>query len=373
MILLDNKGAPFLMWWFSRVFWDAAEVAGRAGEIYSARPAAVRPVVNCSWGKKLLGQTGDGMKQGVVFLFPGQGSQYVGMGRSFFETYDDVRRLFQLGTDILGMDLERLCFEGPEEELVLTENVQPAITLVNIACLLVLELQGLQPAAVAGHSLGEYSALYAAAVLDEEAVLQLVKLRGRRMQQAADKHPGAMAAILNLAADRVAQICQECHIEMANYNSPGQLIVSGSDTGVAQAMEMAAAAGARRCVRLQVSGPWHSRYMEAARKEFQQDLAGFAFQDPRRPLVSNVDAAYVSSGEAARDNLARQLCSPVYWQQSMERLIEDGYRFFIEVGPKKVLRGLLRQINREVAVYNVEDEDSLEKCLTGLQKLAIVE
>jgi [acyl-carrier-protein] S-malonyltransferase len=305
-------------------------------------------------------------KQGPVFLFPGQGSQYVGMGRGFHEAYPEVRHLFLSAEEILNMDIERLCFYGPEDQLVLTDNVQPAVTLVNMACSLVLGLGGVRPAAAAGHSLGEYSALYAAGVLDDRAVLELVRLRGQRMQQAADDHPGAMAAVLNLEPEGVKEICRTSNVEMANFNSPGQIIVSGREADISRAMEMATAAGAKRCVRLNVSGPWHSRFMKPAQEKFEHDLTRYTFRDPRIRVVANVDAAYVQSGAAARENLARQLCAPVLWEQSMERLIRDGYQEFVEVGPKKVLRGLLRQINRQVAVHNVEDPESLEAYLQSL-------
>ena len=199
--------------------------------------------------------------RGVVFLFPGQGSQYVGMGQEFYQEYPEVRELFRLAEDTLKMDMQQLCFEGPEDELVLTHNVQPAITLINMVCSRVLGLYGVFASAAAGHSLGEYSALETAGVFEETDVFELVRLRGERMQQAADEHAGAMAAILNLSPDQVREICRVCDIEIANFNSPGQIVVSGVEERVLQAMEMAAKAGAKRCVRLKVSGPWHSRYM----------------------------------------------------------------------------------------------------------------
>ena len=170
---------------------------------------------------------------GLVFLYPGQGSQYVGMGKAFHDSFSEVRDLFRRATQILSLDMEQLCFQGPEQHLVLTDNVQPAITLVNMACSLVLRLQGARAAAAAGHSLGEYSALFAAGVLDEDAVLHLVRLRGQRMQEAADQHPGAMAALLNLPLEKVREICETCEIEVANINCPGQIIASGSEAGVA--------------------------------------------------------------------------------------------------------------------------------------------
>ncbi len=306
-------------------------------------------------------------RRGLVFLFPGQGSQYVGMGKAFYNEYQEIRDLFGRAKKILNMDMEQLCFEGPEEDLVLTHNVQPAITLVNMVCSMVLGLQGVEATVAAGHSLGEYSALHLAGVLDERSVLELVRLRGQLMQAAADEQPGAMAAILNLPAEKIDEVCESCDIEMANYNSPGQIIISGVEEAVVRAMEICTDAGARRCVRLNVSGPWHSRCMELAKQRFEPELAQHTFRDPQIPIVANVDGDYVADGNAAKENLVRQLCAPVRWQQSMERLIEEGYQRFVEVGPKRVLRGLMRQIDRNVEVHNVEDPESLEGCLEQLR------
>lgn len=294
-----------------------------------------------------------------VFLFPGQGSQYVGMGRDFHDDYTEVRELFEQASDILGMDIARLCFEGPEELLVQTAQVQPAITVVNLACHIVLQLHDFHPAATAGHSLGEYSALYAAGVLELKDVLDLVRWRGHFMDEAARSQPGSMAAIMDLEPDRLQQICTLCDVEVANVNCPEQIIITGRDEPVARAMALSEEAGAKKCVKLNVSGPWHSRCMTLARDRFDPHVRQCSFKDPLVTVVSNVDAQPLKDGAEAAEKLVRQICGSVLWSQSMERLIQDGHTHFVEVGPKKVLRGLMRRINRHVKTLNVEDTESL--------------
>ncbi len=302
-----------------------------------------------------------------VFLFPGQGSQYVGMGREFFESYSEVRELFSQAGDILGMDIAKLCFEGPEDILVKTNNVQPAVTVVNLACFIVLQLHEIFPKAAAGHSLGEYSALHVAGVLELKDVLKLVKWRGTFMQEAAEREPGAMAAVMDLDEGKVREICCECGVEVANINSAEQIIITGPVDPIEQAIARSSEAGAKKCVKLNVSGPWHSRCMRMAREQFEPYIRECTFSEPQIPIINNVDALPLSSADAAPGKLIDQICSPVLWRYSMERLIEAGHTHFVEVGPKKVLRTLMRKIDRNVEILNVEDPASLATFLQANQ------
>jgi [acyl-carrier-protein] S-malonyltransferase len=303
-----------------------------------------------------------------VFLFPGQGSQYVGMAREFHENYSEVRDLFSQANDILKRDIAKLCFEGPEEVLARTEHVQPAITVANLACYTVLQLHEIYPAATAGHSLGEYSALYAAGVLDLKDVLNLVKWRGLFMQEAAEQDPGGMAAVMELEEDKIREICEVCGVEVANINCPEQIIITGPADPIDKAMGLSTEAGAKKCVKLNVSGPWHSRCMTLAREKFEPHVRECSFRDPQIKLVSNIDAAPLENGAQAGQKLVDQLCGSVLWQHSMQRLLDDGLDHFVEVGPKKVLRGLMRRISRGAKVFNVEDQASLTTFLQANQQ-----
>jgi [acyl-carrier-protein] S-malonyltransferase len=289
------------------------------------------------------------------------------MGQEFYENYSEVRDLFAQASEALQMDMAKLCFEGPEEVLVLAENVQPAITLVNLACFTVMQLHEIYPTAAAGHSLGEYSALYAAGVIDLKDVFELVRMRGALMHEASQEEPGAMAAIMDLDQGKVSDICEECGVEIANLNCPEQIIITGPIGPIDRALALSESAGAKKCVKLNVSGPWHSRCMDLAREKFEPFVRKCTFREPLIPVINNVDALPLQSAAQVADKLVDQICHPVLWQQSVERLIADGHKCFVEVGPKKVLRGLMRRINRGVKVLNVEDAPSLTSFLQANQ------
>jgi [acyl-carrier-protein] S-malonyltransferase len=303
----------------------------------------------------------------VVFVFPGQGSQYPGMGRELAEKYSAARAIFDEADKALGFSLSKICFEGTEEELKQTEITQPAILTVSVAACWVLAEQRISADYVAGHSLGEYSALVAAGSLQFTDAVRLVRKRGQYMQDAVPAGQGAMAAILGLSISSVQDACKRAAegevCAPANLNSPDQVVISGNAGAVKRAVELASQMGAKRAVMLPVSAPFHSSLMMPAQEKLAKDLQATKISDPHVPVVTNVDADTIRKGEEARSALIRQVSMPVRWEESMRLLIDEGVNTFVEVGPGRVLTGLMRQIERSVASLNVEDEKSLQATL----------
>lgn len=303
----------------------------------------------------------------VAFVFPGQASQYTGMGKDLAENYPSAKAVFAEADKALGISVSKLCFEGTEDELKLTANTQPAILTVSVAAYRVLAEKGVTPDYVAGHSLGEYSALVAAGALSFSDAVMLVRKRGTYMQEAVPAGQGAMAAILGLSPAVVQDACKRAAegevCAAANLNSPEQTVISGSAAAVKRAVEIASQLGAKRAVILPVSAPFHSALMMPAQEKLEKDLKATSFSAPSVPLVTNVDADTISTGDEAREALVRQVSMPVRWEESMRLLLDEGVTTFVEVGPGRVLTGLMRQIERSVTTLNVEDEKSLQSTL----------
>jgi len=312
------------------------------------------------------------MSARLAYVFPGQGSQSPGMGRELASEYGAAREVFEEADDALGFALSRLCFEGPAEELQLTENTQPAILTVSVAALRAAEAEGLpRPDFVAGHSLGEYSALVAAGALSLSDAVRVVRKRGRYMQEAVPVGEGAMAAILGAGIETVEAACAEARrgeevCSPANINSPGQIVIAGSAAAVERAIPLLKERGAKRAVPLKVSAPFHCALMLPAQGRLAEDLKEIEFGDLSVPLVTNVDAAIIRTGAQARDSLVRQVSSPVRWRESVELLAREGVSTFVEVGPGKVLSGLVRQTAPQSRCLNVEGATSLKATLAAL-------
>ncbi len=309
-----------------------------------------------------------------AFIFPGQGSQTVGMGHRAYQEWPEVREVFQRASAALGEDLTDLCFNGPQDRLTLTENAQPALLTVSAGLHGVLKGQGLVPDFVAGHSLGEYSALVSVGVISLEDGVRAVRLRGRFMQEATPPGEGSMAALMGLSREEVESLCSRVSgetgrvVEPANFNSPQQIVVSGHRDAVLRLMEVAKEEGCRRAVELKVSAPFHCSLMAPAQERLEKVLKEIPFSDASVPVVPNVTAEPVTGGEELRELLVRQVTAPVMWQRSVERMIEEGVTLFVEVGAGTVLSGLVKKTNRKVKTVAFGGPEDLEAVLKSWEE-----
>ncbi len=306
----------------------------------------------------------------IAFLFPGQGSQYVGMGKDLAQT-EAGKNLFAEADGVLGFSLSRLCREGPEEDLKQTLNTQPAILAVSLIAAELLKAKGIKAEMAAGHSLGEYSALAAAGALSFAQALRLVRTRGTLMHEANKTIGGTMAAIVGLAPEQVIDLCREASaaglVQAVNFNSPGQTAISGTKEGIARAIELALAKGAKRALPLPVSAPFHSSLMDPVAEKFRPELERAAVADAALPVVANISARPETKAPEIRENLAKQINGPVRWTESIQFMLAAGITTFVEVGPGKVLTGLLRQINKEARCFPVESPASIDEAAARLQ------
>ncbi|MCA1957518.1 MAG: ACP S-malonyltransferase [Nitrospira sp.] len=310
------------------------------------------------------------MKQGIGLVFPGQGSQSVGMGKALYEAHPELKRLYDEASTVLGYDCAALCFEGPVERLNLTEYTQPALLVGSLAAWKTLEPAGIAPVAVAGHSLGEYSALVAAGGLSFGDAVALVQKRGRYMSEAVSPGAGLVAALLGLGSDVVGDVCREASsvgiVAPANFNSPGQIVIAGEKAAVERAIELAKANGCKKAIPLPVSVPVHTPLMQKAADRLAADVASVQWSDLAVPLVNNVEARAITTASEIQASLIRQLPSPVLWVETIKTMARMGVTAFVEVGPGTVLTGLIKRILPEARLFNVNDPRSLETTLKGL-------
>ena len=313
------------------------------------------------------------MVKKVAFLFPGQGSQAVGMGKDLYENFDAAKNVFDTADKTLEKSITKICFEGPEEDLKLTVNTQPSIVTMSIAAMEALKSElKIEPSYVAGHSLGEYCAMYAAQVMDLETTLKLIQKRADLMGATKD---GSMAAVLNATEEQLKAGLEEGskvgYVDVANYNSPAQVVITGADDAVKAASDYLLANGVRRVVPLAVSGAFHSKFMENAGKEFATFVADFNLNDAKVPVITNVDAEITTSADDFKSKMPRQISSSVHWTQTIQKMVSEGVDTFIEIGPGKVLAGLNKKIAPEATVYNVFDKASLEATIESLKEQLI--
>lgn len=305
----------------------------------------------------------------AAFIFSGQGAQYIGMGKDLYENFDEAKKVFDIASESINLDLKKLCFDGTIEELNRTENTQPAVVTMTLAALAAFNKYNIKPFVVAGLSLGEYSALTCSGVFNINQVIPLVKKRGKYMQEAVPEGIGKMIAILGLSEDKVIEACKQASelgiVEAANFNCPGQIVIGGEIKAVDLAAELAAQKGALKTVVLPVSAPFHTSMLKPAADNLAKELENINLNDMNIKVISNVDANYVQK-DKIKDLLRKQVMSPVLWEQIIRKMINDGVDTFIEIGPGKTLTGFVRKVDRKLKVFNIEDTKSLNKTLEAL-------
>ena len=308
----------------------------------------------------------------IAFIFPGQGAQYIGMGKELFENIEECRNIFNIADSELGFELSKLCFEGTEDELNITENTQPAILATSIAALMALSQQGIKCDVTAGLSLGEYSALVCSGAMDFKDAIKLVKKRGRFMQEAVPVGIGTMAAIIGLTTDYVEEACSEARtsgiVEIANLNCPGQIVIAGEIAAVELACERAVEKGAKKAMILSVSAPFHTSMLKPAAEKLEVELQNIKLEEFTIPVMTNVTGDYIKSVDGIKPNLKLQVMSSVLWETIIRNMIKDGVDTFVEIGPGKVLSGFIKKIDRKLKVVNVEDMASLDKAVASLKR-----